>query len=73
MLVLSRKLNETIVINDDIVLTLLEVRRGKALLGVSAPREMPVVRGELLDVASNVVESEDVRPAEVVGAMTAIA
>ena len=48
MLVLSRKKNESIVINDDIVVTIVEVRGGKVRLGIEAPKDIPVHRRELL-------------------------
>jgi carbon storage regulator len=47
MLVLSRKQTESIVINDNIVVTVLHVRGNTVRLGVDAPREMPVLRSEL--------------------------
>ncbi|MCH2201117.1 MAG: carbon storage regulator CsrA [Fuerstiella sp.] len=49
MLVLSRKKNESIVINDDIVVTIVEVRGDKVRLGIEAPRDVPVHRREVLD------------------------
>lgn len=48
MLVLSRKPNESIVINGDITITLIEIRGGRIQLGIEAPREIPVVRTELV-------------------------
>ena len=48
MLVLSRKKNQSIVINDDIVVTVLEVRGAKVRLGIDAPKDIPVHRRELL-------------------------
>lgn len=47
MLCLKRGVNETIHINNDIVLTVLEVRRGSVRLGVEAPQGTPVYRGEV--------------------------
>ena len=47
MLVLSRKLNEEIVIDRNIRVRLLKTGRGRVRLGVSAPRETPVQRAEL--------------------------
>jgi carbon storage regulator len=47
MLVLSRKKNESIVINDEIVITVVEVRGDKVRLGIQAPREVPVHRSEV--------------------------
>ncbi len=49
MLVLSRKKNESIVINDNIVITVVEVRGDKVRLGIEAPREIPVHRSEVYD------------------------
>lgn len=48
MLVLSRKLGEKIVINNNIVITVVDIDRGKIRLGIEAPREVPVFRKELL-------------------------
>lgn len=50
MLVLSRKKSESIVINDDITITIVEVRGDKVRLGIQAPREVPVHRKEILDL-----------------------
>ena len=47
MLVLSRMNNESIVIGDDIVITVVEIRGDKVRLGVDAPREVPVHRREV--------------------------
>ena len=47
MLVLTRRLDESLVINDNIVITILAVEGDKVKIGVSAPREVPVLRQEL--------------------------
>jgi carbon storage regulator len=49
MLVLSRKKNESIVINDEITIVVVEIRGDKVRLGVEAPREVPVHRREVYD------------------------
>ena len=49
MLVLSRKKNESIVINDNIVITVVEVRGDKVRLGVVAPKDVTVHRQEVFD------------------------
>lgn len=49
MLVLSRKRDEQIVIGDGIVITVVEVRGDKVRLGIAAPREVTVHRGEVYD------------------------
>jgi carbon storage regulator len=49
MLVLSRKKNESIVIDDRIVITVVEVRGDKVRLGIQAPRDVPVHRQEVYE------------------------
>ncbi|MDX1945161.1 MAG: carbon storage regulator CsrA [Pirellulaceae bacterium] len=49
MLVLSRKRDERIVIGDNIVITVVEVRGDKVRLGIEAPKEVPVHRQEVLE------------------------
>lgn len=48
MLVLSRKLGEKITIGDGIVITVVDIDRGKIRLGIEAPRDTPIYRNELL-------------------------
>lgn len=49
MLVLSRKKNESIVINNDITIVVVEIRGDKVRLGVEAPKEIPVHRREVYE------------------------
>ena len=49
MLVLSRKKNETIVVDDTIRVTVVEIRGDKVRLGIDAPREISVHRQEVYD------------------------
>ncbi|MGL4511870.1 MAG: carbon storage regulator CsrA [Lacipirellulaceae bacterium] len=49
MLVLSRKKNESIVINDDITIVVVEIRGDKVRLGIEAPKEVPVHRHEVYE------------------------
>lgn len=49
MLVLSRHRDESIMINDDIVITVVEIRGDKVRLGIDAPKEVPVHRREVYD------------------------
>lgn len=44
MLVLSRKENEQIVIDGNVVVTVLDIRKGRVRLGIDAPRHVPVHR-----------------------------
>ncbi len=48
MLVLSRKVGEQIVIGEDIVLTVVDVRGDTVRLGIAAPRHVTVNRAEVL-------------------------
>jgi carbon storage regulator len=49
VLVLSRQRNESIVIGDDIVITVVDVRGDKVKLGIEAPKEVPVHRREVYE------------------------
>lgn len=53
MLVLSRKLGETIVIAGDIKITVVEVRGDKVRLGIEAPADIPVHRQEVHDAINS--------------------
>lgn len=48
MLVLSRRVGESIVIGDDVTITILEVRGDVVRVGIDAPRSVAVNRAELL-------------------------
>ena len=52
MLVLTRKLGESIVINGNVVVTVTDVGGGQVRLGVSAPKEIPVHRSEIAEAAA---------------------
>ena len=47
MLILTRKLDEAILIGDDIRITVVEIQGDKVRLGIEAPRELSVLREEL--------------------------
>ena len=53
MLVLSRKKNESIVINDSITLVVVEIRGDKVRLGIDAPKDVSVHRKEVYDAIHN--------------------
>ena len=57
MLVLSRRPNESIVINDKIVITVIELRGDKVRLGIEAPRDVPVHRSEVYTAIQNAAET----------------
>ena len=47
MLALSRKKNEALVINNDIEITILDIRGDQVKIGISAPKEVPIYRKEV--------------------------
>lgn len=47
MLALSRKKNEAIIINNNIEVTILEVKGDQVKIGITAPKEVPVYRKEV--------------------------
>jgi carbon storage regulator len=59
MLVLSRKKNESIVIDDTIIVTVVEIRGDKVRLGIQAPTEIPVHRQEVYEA----IQRENMRAA----------
>jgi carbon storage regulator len=54
MLVLSRKKNESIVINNDITITIVEIRGDKVRLGIVAPKDVSVHRQEVWEAIHGV-------------------
>jgi len=50
MLVLTRRINESIVINDDISVLVVEIRGDRVRLGIEAPKDVVVHRKEVYDV-----------------------
>ena len=63
MLVLTRRKNQSIVIGDQIIVTVLEVKNDQIRLGITAPRDVQVYREELLaeltDANKSAVLSEE--------------
>jgi carbon storage regulator len=62
MLVLSRKKEESIIINDNIVVTVVEIRGDKVRLGFDAPKEVPIHRREVYEAIKRSEAENDVRP-----------
>ena len=49
MLVLARKLDESIVIGDNISVKIISIDKGVVKLGIDAPRDVSIIRNELLE------------------------
>ena len=66
MLVLSRQRDETIMIGDDIEITIVDVRGDKVRLGINAPSHIPVHRKEVYDAIKRENEqAAKLKPGEV--------
>lgn len=59
MLVLSRKLGEKIYVGDKIILTVVDIDRGKIRLGIEAPRDVPVHRQEVYEAMNGTKKPEE--------------
>ena len=47
MLVLSRQVDESIIVNDNIIITVLAIEGDRIKIGIDAPRDIPILRQEL--------------------------
>ena len=63
MLVLTRKVGESIRIGDDIAVRVLDIQRGQVRFAIDAPREIPVHREEIYKV----VQEQNLKAASAVG------
>ena len=66
MLVLSRHRDESIIIGDDIVITVVDIRGDKVRLGIAAPIEISVHRQEVYDAIHGKPDAEPAPPTVVV-------
>ena len=61
MLVLSRKTNESIIINDNIVVTVIDISGNKVRLGFMAPKEITIHRKEVYEAIQRSQAASDAR------------
>jgi len=61
MLVLARKLDESIVLGDDITIRVISIEKGVVKLGIDAPKSISIMRSELLEDVkdANIASSKD--------------
>lgn len=59
MLLLSRKSGQSIVINDDIVVTIVAVDRNRVQIGIKAPGYVPIFRQEIVE---RMIETGEIEP-----------
>jgi len=62
MLVLSRKKDESIIINDHIRVTVVEIRGDKVRLGIDAPKDVTVHRREVYEAIQNQLKAHEELP-----------
>ncbi len=73
MLVLTRKLDEKVKIGDNIYINILEIDSGSVKIGIEAPKEITILRMELLEqVKSENIESVAKGISDIASAATAI-
>lgn len=58
MLIINRKRNQTIRIGDDIIVIITETSRSSVSIGIQAPKNFIVVRGEIYEQGSDQIENQ---------------
>ncbi|MBE7008662.1 MAG: carbon storage regulator [Ruminococcaceae bacterium] len=75
MLILRRRAGETILIGDDVKITVMDVYEGGVRLAIDAPKSIPVLRSELLQAANanrDAAAKEPARPDELLGLLGSV-
>ena len=53
MLILTRKVNESLMVGDDVIVTVLGIKGGQIRIGINAPRDVEVHRQEVYEKIQN--------------------
>ena len=61
MLVLSRRRDESVMIGDDVIVTIVDIRGDKVRLGIESPSDIPVHRREVYDAIKRTEASQEER------------
>ena len=74
MLILQRRTGESLVIGEDIRVSVVSIEGGRARLAISAPPEVSILRSELLDakLANQDSAAEEAAPTELLGLLGGI-
>lgn len=74
MLILQRKAGESLVIGDDITVSVVSVENGRVRLAITAPSEVPILRSELITAtAANLDSANTSEPDELIGLLGSVA
>lgn len=70
MLVLTRKVGESIIVGDDIEIRVVRIEGDQIRIGIIAPRSIPIVRGELLEEVRKETATAIAPPAALVASIS---
>lgn len=65
MLILTRRVGETLIVGDDVVITVLGVKGNQVRIGINAPKEISIHRQEIYDRIHQNQESNDIQANEI--------
>lgn len=69
MLVVTRKTDESLRISDNIEITVLEISKDRVKLGISAPKDIKIIRNELIDAQNANRESSEAVSKDTISAL----
>jgi carbon storage regulator len=63
MLILTRKEREKLIINDNITIEIIEINKNSIKIGIEAPKEIPIIRGEIEEEIkmSNIAANKEIQ------------